>query len=191
MANDASLALFEIQTKLLIDHSIDFVNRRIFINGEITSDTVDLVNQGLTLLTSNGEAKDPVTIVINSPGGSIYDAWAIVALLKSAKVEVNTETIGSCMSSATTVFAAGKRRRASQFTYFLFHQTSVELGNIKQADTKVIYQHFSEEEQTYCSFLADNSNKPTRFWKELIKKPVDIYVQAPKLVKTGLVHEIF
>ena len=186
-----TLALISLQHSLLFEQSIDIVDRTIFINGEINESTVEKVYKGLTLLNSNNHGNAPITIKINSNGGCIYSSWSIVGLIRKSKCPVYTEAYGACMSSATTIFAAGEKRTAYANTFFLFHEVSFEFGQSKASDIRTTIKHFNDDEMAYCELLASASVKKASFWKKVIRTRADVYVKASELLKTGLVQEIF
>ena len=189
MAAD-TLALITLQHSLLLDHGIDIVGRSILINGEINEGTVEKVYKGLTLLNLNNPEKEPITVIINSAGGSVYDAYSIVGMIQNSKCKVNAEIYGACMSSAVTIFAACDERKASKYSYFMIHQVSAELGTLSKSGIQDISKHFDKEEQLYCEFLESRSNKNKNFWKKLLSTKSDIYVGAEELFKTGLVTKV-
>ena len=66
----------------------------------------------------------PLTLLINSPGGSVYDGFGIIDLMKSSKLEIQTVGIGMIASMAALIFVAGTKgkRVMSKNSYLMTHQ---------------------------------------------------------------------
>lgn len=65
---------------------------------------------------------DPVTIYIDSAGGSVYAALTIAGLIRMRKLKANAIVLGECSSSAILIFAACQARKVSPRSVFLFHR---------------------------------------------------------------------
>ncbi|MGN0696938.1 MAG: ClpP family protease [Oscillospiraceae bacterium] len=89
-------------------HSRLLTERRIFITGEITSDTAVEFMQAMLFLTAENK---PVDIYINSPGGEINAGLAIYDMLQSCKNEVNIYCAGQASSMAAVLLASGQKGR--------------------------------------------------------------------------------
>jgi ATP-dependent protease ClpP protease subunit len=59
---------------------------------------------------------------IDSAGGSVYGALAILTLLKHRRLEATAIVIGECSSAAVLLFAACRRRLVTPYSILLFHR---------------------------------------------------------------------
>lgn len=182
------LAIWQAQNELLLSAGIDVVNRSFCINKDIDKHTFAEVDAKLSFFER--EPKQPVTIKINSCGGSVYDAWAVCSRILNSKCVVNIEAHGAIMSAATMIFACGKLRSASKYCTFMFHQSS-SIMNGKLSDIKNEVHALEAEEDMYVKFLSERSKKSVAFWKKIIATNKDVYVSADKVLKTGLFERIF
>lgn len=82
--------------------------------------------QNTLLLMQQDDEKAPITVYINSPGGSADSGFAIYDSLRFFKPPVRTVVNGLCASAAVMVYlAAPKERRTSlPNSRFLLHQPS-------------------------------------------------------------------
>lgn len=82
--------------------------------------------QSTLLLLQQDDEKSPITVYINSPGGSADSGFAIYDSLRFFKPPVRTVVNGLCASAAVMVYlAAPKERRFSlPNSRFLLHQPS-------------------------------------------------------------------
>ena len=79
--------------------------------GEINKDSADAICSAVRLLAR--ESKEPITLYINSPGGSVSDGLAIYDTLKASGCEIITVACGMAASMGAFLLAAagtkGKR----------------------------------------------------------------------------------
>ena len=82
--------------------------RIVYINGPISSATADLIVPQLHYL----EFMDPneeITMMINSPGGSVQAGFAIMDTMNYIKCDVRTIAIGGAASMGSFLLAAGTK----------------------------------------------------------------------------------
>jgi ATP-dependent Clp protease protease subunit len=66
-------------------------------------------------------SKDAYCVLINSKGGSLSDAWAVVDVMDHVSVPITTIACGAIESAALTIFTAGDIRLAYPHAVFLAH----------------------------------------------------------------------
>jgi hypothetical protein len=64
------------------------------------------------------------TVVLNSPGGSVRDAWAMGRLIRERKLATEVEAGKYCASSCPLVFVGGVERRAGDRATIGVHQVA-------------------------------------------------------------------
>jgi len=114
-------------------------SREIFIYDEIGPswfgmDSADDLVRALTLL---GEG--PISVRINSPGGSVFEGYGMYNNLKRHKGKVTTYNDGLAASAASVVFLAGEERVMTSLSMVMIHEAStIVWGNaddlLKTAD---------------------------------------------------------
>ncbi len=92
---------YDIFSRLLKD-------RIIFVDGEITDATADLVVAQLIFLESESPTKD-ISLYINSPGGSVTAGLAIYDTMQYVSCPVATICMGQACSMAAILLAAGEK----------------------------------------------------------------------------------
>ena len=95
--------IVNLQTKL-------FSKRKLFINGEITSEMADDFVKEFLHLT---ESYDPISIYINSPGGSVNAGLVMYDLIRacSDRILVEMYCTGMAASMAAVLLAGGQKGR--------------------------------------------------------------------------------
>jgi len=107
---------YDIFSRLLKD-------RIVFIDGEITDATADLVVAQLLFLDSQNPEKD-INLYINSPGGSVTAGLAIYDTMQQIRSDVQTFCLGQAASMAAILLTGGTagKRNALPSSRVLIHQ---------------------------------------------------------------------
>ena len=85
-------------------------DRIILIDSEINSSlATSIIAQLLYLESENNKA--PITMYINSPGGSISDGLAIYDIMNKIKAPINTICMGMAASMAAFLLCSGSKGR--------------------------------------------------------------------------------
>lgn len=67
------------------------------------------------------QAGKKITLSINSPGGSVFDALAIYNALRGHGSEITTKVMGVAASAASVIFMAGDKRIMPENTFLMIH----------------------------------------------------------------------
>lgn len=91
--------------------------KEIAVIGEVDDWEADVVRE-LLEVRPGGEC----TIYIDSTGGSVYGALAVVTLLRQRKLKATAVVLGECSSATVLLFAACQKRLVTKHSTFLFHR---------------------------------------------------------------------
>ena len=107
---------YDIFSRLLKD-------RIIFVDGQITDETADLVVAQLLFLESQNPDKD-ISLYINSPGGSVTAGLAIYDTMQHIHPQVQTICLGQAASMGAVLLAGGckGKRFALPSSRVMIHQ---------------------------------------------------------------------
>lgn len=170
-----------------LQNGIDFSTREIRINREINKETFSIVSFALSKMEQAGNA--PITIIINSNGGLIYETLAIIGRMLVSPCEINTFCFGKAFSAALILLSCGKKRYMSSFAMGMAHTISYSVdGNHIQNKNEL--QQADKDVHQLCKVLAENSKKPYKFWKNLFNKNVDTYLSPQTLLKYGVIDRV-
>jgi ATP-dependent Clp protease protease subunit len=98
-------------------------------------------------------------VIINSPGGSLYEGWRIYDTIKLSQKQITTGVIGICASAAIQVLLAGNQRWASENSRLLIHKTSdIAIGNAE--DIKTTADEMIIEDNVLAQKYAMISGRP-------------------------------
>ncbi len=146
---------YDIYSRLLKD-------RIVFLGGEITDDTANLVVAQLLFL----EMEDPdsdISLYINSPGGSVTAGMAIYDTMRYIRPQVRTVCVGMAASMGAFLLMAGEKgkRLALPNAEVMIHQP---LGGAQGQATDVAIR---------AEWLMKTKEKMTRMMAEMTGQPLD------------------
>jgi len=173
---------YDIYSRLLED-------RVVFLNGEVNSQTANLVIAQLIFL----EAKDPtkdISLYINSPGGVVSDGFAIFDTMNYIKCDVSTICVGLAASVAAFLLAAGAKgkRYALENSEVMIHQPWG--GAQGQAtDIQIQAEHIQKLKKRLTKILAGNSGQTVE--KVAADCERDFYMSADEAQKYGIIDKVF
>ena len=156
-------------------------------DNESTSAAIDFI------LARNLMKKTPqrIKIIINSPGGEVNSAFALIDTIKGSKVPIYTYGLGQIASCGLMTFISGEKghRYITRNTAILSHQFSWGsygkehelMAAIKEFDntSKRIVEHYKR-----CTGLTE---KQIRTY---LLPPEDVWLTAKEAVKYGIADEV-
>ncbi len=173
---------YDIYSRLLED-------RIVFISGEITDESANLIIAQLIFL----EAKDPtkdIMMYINSPGGSVSAGLAIYDTMNYIKCDVATLCVGMAASMGAFLLSSGQKgkRYALPNSEIMIHQP---LGGFQgqASDIAIHADHMQKTKKKLNKILAENSGKDI----ETVEKDTDRdnFLSAKEALSYGLIDKIF
>jgi len=177
-----------LRLEYCFEKGINFKDRIIQITGAIEDNvSFDYLDAALTEMESG--SKKAITIKINSPGGSTYEALAMVDRIQESKCQIITKCYGHAMSAACLLLAAGDKRLIGSRSWIMHHETSFGIsGTLSEAQDYV--KQMENEEKEWAKAMEDFSNMDYSFWLDsAIKK--DFYITAEEAIQLGIVDGIF
>jgi len=99
--------------------------RTLFVYGEVSVFT-EKVAREITALSK--KSKEPIVILIDSPGGSVLSGEKVVSAIEASKADVYTVCTGMCASMAAIIHAYGTKRLATDRAILMYHDASAMVG---------------------------------------------------------------
>lgn len=154
-----------------LDHEL-LDGRVIFLEDNVDTDSVNKVMKELMVLQKRNKRK-PIHLMINSPGGSIYDMFALYDAIQTSKCPVHTYAFGMAMSAAAIILLSGTKgcRYASENSRIMLH----ELSEWTESDTR---ERFSDSK-----VRIEESDKLMKMILNVIRKHTKIQVTDTELLK--------
>lgn len=162
--------------------------RIIFLNGEINSNSANIVVAQLLHLQAEDPNKD-ITMYINSPGGSIIDGLAIYDTMNFISCDVSTVCVGVCASMGAIILSSGTKgkRYALENSEILIHQASSGTqGTV--ADMTIDMQHAINMNEKTKKILVKNTNQSYEKITNDINR--DYWLTSEQAVQYGLIDNV-
>ncbi len=173
---------YDIYSRLLKD-------RVIFLGDDVNEHTANLVVAQMLFLENQDPNKD-IIFYINSPGGSVYDAFAIYDTMQFVKSDIQTVGIGVQASAAAFLLSSGTKgkRLLLPHSTVMIHQPSSASGRAKISDLEIDLKEGLRLKKLLNEILARNTGQPiSRVEKDADR---DYWMNATEAVKYGLVDKV-
>jgi len=133
-----------------------------------------------------------LTLYINSDGGALQDAFALIDVMRKSKKKIRTIGIGSVCSSAFLIFSSGTKgeRFISPNASAMCHQYSSESTG-KYHDIRATAKEFDLLNKRMVDLLKGNTSLSSTTIKRKLLPPSDAYFTADELIELGVADHIF
>ena len=188
MANEARIIkessrgydLIPIQDEMLSHREVELV-------GEVSADSVNALIRELRYLQSE-EPEAPITLYINSPGGSVDSGMALYDVMQAVSCPVRTICVGLAASMAALLFVSGAERDMLPHSRLMIHDPLIIQTGGSALKLKAISDDLMETRQIIAKVIAEHSGKSM---EEVLEKTAnDSYFRAEEAVKFGLADHI-
>ena len=133
---------------------------RSILVSEVVTDKLSRRVQSQLILMQQDDEKSPITVYINSPGGSADSGFAIYDALRFFKPPVRTVINGLCASAAVLIYLAApkERRFATPNSRFLLHQPST-LVQGSASDIEISAEEILKLRERYNQIVSAETGK--------------------------------
>lgn len=167
-----------------------FEDRIIFLGTPVTDDIANAVMAQLLCLESMDPDR-PVTLYINSPGGSMTALSAIYDTMRYITPDVYTVCLGQAASAAAALLAAGSpgKRSALPNSRIVIHQPYLSEGSYGQAsDIEIQANEILRMRRMLETMIAENTGKSVEEVARDIER--DKFLSADQAVEYGIIDEV-
>lgn len=166
-----------------------FEDRIIFLGVQVDDASADDVMAQLLVLESQ-DPESPITMYINSPGGSFTALTAIYDTMQYVKPEIQTVCLGQAASAAAVLLAGGSpgRRLALPNARVLIHEPAMQGAQGQASDIAII----AEEMDRMNRWLIDTLARHTGQEAATIEKDIsrDKILTAEQAKDYGIVDQV-
>jgi ATP-dependent Clp protease protease subunit len=170
----------------------------VILVGDIDEASAERFSQTLVALAirRKGETDAPITLYINSGGGSVGSGFAMMEMIYRVrelyKVKVNTVVTGYAYSMGAIVFQAGDTREMGHFSTLMLHSPQWYLSGSDQrifSDFAMLAQHYKNLVSTL--FATRSSKHDAQWWQDFIYSGRDRFLTAPECLELGLCDRVY
>ncbi|CDE15513.1 aTP-dependent Clp protease proteolytic subunit [Clostridium sp. CAG:288] len=166
-------------------YSLLLKERIIMLTGEIDDTLSEIVCSELIFLNAKDQEL-PISIYIDSPGGSVTAGMAIYDVMKAIEAPIKTIGLGLCASMAAFLLSSGDKgyRYAYPNAEIMIHQPIGQTQG-QVSDLEIMTKRFISLKNKLNSILASNTNKSL----EEIEKDTDRdnFLTADEAIEYGLI----
>jgi len=140
---------------------------------------------------SRRDPESDITIVLNSPGGSVFDGLALYDFLRDLSGrghDIHIHAMGMAASMGGVLLQAGDTRTMSPNAFMLIHEVScIGIGSLTAIEDEV---KFLKELQGRCVNILTDRSRLTRQKIHSNWKRKDWWIPSEECIKLGLVDEV-
>jgi ATP-dependent Clp endopeptidase proteolytic subunit ClpP len=138
--------------------------------------------------------EDPVIITIDSNGGDVYSAFAILDFIdhirKDYGVTVITVCIGKAMSAGALILSAGDVRAITTNSVVMIHESLSSIPFSSYRDVVVETEEIQRVNELMLKILAKNMKTTVASLKSLFGKKRNVYLTPQEAVAAGLADKV-
>ena len=167
-------------------------NRTIIFNSEISEDIVETLYLPLRDF-ENDNSDEPITIILNSVGGSVSDGFFLANYLASYKKKINIIVTGYAASMAAVILSAGgKNENITRYcypsTYVLIHDGYVALSASEAKTANDIMAFNNLVDENIRKFIITNTNITEELYDSKARK--QWFISAEEALELNLIDKI-
>lgn len=173
-------------------------SRNIVLSSDITAASVgDIIEIIMDINTFDDELeenlqnyhREPIKLVVNSFGGSVYDGFALIAAIEHSKTPIHGYCYGSAMSMGFIIYIATHVRFAHKTSTLMYHEISDYFwGNI--TETKQNLKECERIQKVYDDYILSRTKIPVQKMNEYKDRKEDWYISAQEGLKYKIIHKI-
>lgn len=178
-----------------IKKNLAIYQRKILINSDITNESVtEALYYLYTLMDLDKEegTKEPIDILLNTPGGSVWDGLMLVSLIEQMKdmgYTINTTAIGTAASMGFIIFITGSNRYSYRHAQFMLHDISTMMGG-KVKDLEESMEDLKKCQTKVFDIIKKYTRVPDEKLKDWTDHKRDMFFYPEEAVELGIVDKI-
>lgn len=135
---------------------------------------------------------DPITLLINSPGGQCTIGWAIIDTMDFIRLPIHTVCIGQAASMAADIFVNGDERTMGFKSHLMVHSHSNLIGGTHNKLIASLKGDQLEHDRRVDHYTRNSKHKTASKVQEVFFSTPgeDLYLTPQECLKLGLTDEI-
>lgn len=175
------------------DKNQEYISRVIslgYIDDKSANEVIELIYE-INLLDSElePEQRQPIQLIINSPGGEVYDGFGIVDAILYSSTPVQATVLGRAMSMALVIASVCHLRVSGVNSRFMYHE-----GNYGAEGSGRVHRNELAEyelmEKKYDDILIENSNITQEKIDSIKGEAKEWYFSAQEAKELGIIDLI-
>lgn len=161
-----------------------------FLTGEITEDSIDEAIKWIVYENLDARSKT-LTLYINSTGGDLYSAFALIDIMNTSNHPIRTIAVGAAMSAAFLIFASGTQgeRYVGTNASLMCHQFSDSTEG-KYHDIKATMKDNELSNQRMVDVLRAATGLAPSVIKKKLLPASDVYLTPEEAIELKVADNI-
>jgi ATP-dependent Clp protease, protease subunit len=166
-------------------------NSVFFLTGDIEEQNVTECIRWISYENLAHSENKLLTLYVNSYGGDLYQAFALIDMMRNSRYPVRTIGIGAVMSAAFLILASGSsgERFVAQNTGLMCHQYSDEVGG-KHHDLKASLKEGVNCNRRMMEILTEATGLTTARVRTKLLKETDVFLTAQEALDLNIADHI-
>ena len=186
--------VYQVDTKKKVSKSFksDLDLNADIVNCELTNENVSETIKWILSANLVKKPKRVLELYVNTPGGDLYEMFALIDIMKTSYHHISTVGIGQIMSAGFLIMASGSQgyRYIGKNTGIMNHQHSDNL-DAKMHDIRAQMKENQNCEARCLQILKEATGMTVQEVRnKFIKNPSDQYYTAKQLVDLGIADDI-
>jgi len=171
----------------IYDHGIFILSDEITHTN--TTDAIEFILE-CNLLAKKDRFQN-ITLIINSPGGDLTAAFALIDIMQGSRIPVHTLGLGQVSSAGLLIFMAGKKgfRTLTPNTSILSHQFSWGSDG-KEHELVAVIKEFTLTGKRMLNHYIKCTGMTEKKVKEVLMPSSDVYLDATESVKYNIADKV-
>jgi ATP-dependent Clp protease protease subunit len=174
-------------------YSLLLKKRIILVEGQVEDTMASIVCASLLYLNSDlsgeGKSKEPITMYVNSPGGSVLAGLAIYDVMRSIDAKITTIGTGMQASMGSILLVAGDERKMTRSSKYMIHQPLSGNGQSTQlTDIKIGADFTTRLKEDLVDIYVRHTGLNHDYWNTVLER--DTWLSAEQAKKMGVISEI-
>jgi ATP-dependent Clp protease protease subunit len=161
-----------------------------YIDDKSANDVIEAIYE-INLMDSSVEVekREPIHLIINSPGGEVYDGFGIIDAILFSVTPVKATILGRAMSMALLIAAVCHYRVTGPNTRFMYHEGSYGVEGTGKVHKNELVE-YDLMEKKYDDLLIEYTHITQEKIDEVKDSGKDWYFDAKQAVELGVVDHI-
>ena len=171
----------------IADHGIFILSDE--ITSTNTSDAIEFILE--RNLVEKKNRLENITLIVNSPGGEVTSAFALIDIMQGSRITVHTLGLGQISSAGLLIFMAGKKgfRTVTPNTSILSHQYSWGSQG-KEHELVAIVKEFTLTGKRMLNHYMKCTGMTEKKVKEILMPSSDVYLDGNEAVKYNIADRV-
>ena len=163
----------------------------ILLSGPITDDTVAEVQNIIIAEQYEPNSHGKIRIFINTEGGELHAAFALVEVMQASRIPIETIAIGQCASAGLIIFMSGTKgmRTITPSCTTLTHNFSTDVGG-NYANLMSTYKELRATNDRIVAHYVECTGLTPKAINAKLLSASDIWLSPADCVKYGIADQI-